>query len=46
MELEAEWPAVALEVGISESTAKLTEDVSRWLDSSDGNTKIVILIDV
>jgi hypothetical protein len=41
MELEAEWPAVVLEVGISKTIEKLYEDVNRWLD-----TKIVILIDV
>lgn len=46
MEFEAEWPAVVLEVGISETTEKLCEDANRWLNGSDGNTKLVILIDV
>lgn len=46
MEFEAEWPAVVLEVGISETTEKLCEDVNRWLNGSDGNTKLVILINV
>lgn len=44
--LGSEWPAVVLEVGISESTEKLCEDANRWLNGSDGNTKLVILIDV
>jgi len=46
MEFEAEWLAVVLEIGISETTKKLYEDENRWLNGSDGNTKLVILIDV
>lgn len=41
-----EWPVVVLEVGISETTLKLYADAERWLEGSDGHTKLVILIDV
>lgn len=43
---KAEWPVVVLEVGISETTTKLYEDAERWLEGSDGDTKLVILVDV
>jgi hypothetical protein len=42
----AEWPAVVLEVGVSETTNKLYEDARRWLEGSEGNTKLVILVDI
>ncbi|GAD97168.1 hypothetical protein TSTA_041500 [Paecilomyces variotii No. 5] len=46
MEYGAEWPAVILEVGISETTNKLYKDAERWLEGSLGQTKLVILVDV
>ncbi|PCH08374.1 Hypothetical protein PENO1_007020 [Penicillium occitanis (nom. inval.)] len=41
-----EWPVVVLEVGISETTHKLYADAERWLEGSNGHTKLVILVDV
>ncbi|KAH8696470.1 hypothetical protein BGW36DRAFT_428478 [Talaromyces proteolyticus] len=46
MKSECKWPDVVLEVGISEPTNKLFEDARRWLEGSDGNTKLVILVDI
>jgi hypothetical protein len=46
MKSEAKWPVVVLEVGISETTKKLYNDAERWLQGSDGNTKLVILVNV
>ncbi|OKL58738.1 hypothetical protein UA08_06187 [Talaromyces atroroseus] len=46
MEFEAEWPVVVLEVGINETTEKLCGNANRWLNGSDGDTKLVILINV
>lgn len=46
MESNAQWPVVVLEVGISETTKNLYKDAERWLHGSDGNTKLVILVDV
>lgn len=43
---KAKWPAVVLEVAISEPTNKLYEDARRWLEYSEGSTNLVILIDV
>lgn len=43
---ETECPVIILEVGISETTHKLYEDARRWLEGSNGDTKLVILIDV
>ncbi|KAI7969098.1 hypothetical protein EIK77_006003 [Talaromyces pinophilus] len=43
---KAEWPVVVLEVGISETTTKLYEDAERWLEGSDSDTKLVILVDI
>jgi hypothetical protein len=45
-EYEAKWPAVVLEVGISETTSKLYKDAERWLEGSNRQTKLVILVDV
>ncbi|KAH8692373.1 hypothetical protein BGW36DRAFT_363365 [Talaromyces proteolyticus] len=46
MEFRAEWPVIVLEVEISETTRKLFKDAQRWLEGSDGNTKLVILVDI
>lgn len=46
MALEDEWPAVVLEVGISETTSNLYKDAERWLKGSNHQTKLVILVDV
>jgi len=34
MEYEAKWPAVVLEVGISETTSKLYKDAEWWLEGT------------
>lgn len=44
--LTAEWPVVVLEVGVSETTTKLYQDAERWLNGTNGQTKLVILIDI
>ncbi|EED14847.1 hypothetical protein TSTA_043220 [Talaromyces stipitatus ATCC 10500] len=46
MKSKAKWPVVVLEVGISETTEKLYDDVEQWLKGSSGQTKSVILVDV
>lgn len=40
------WPAVALEVAVSESQGKLNSDVRFWLRESQGDTKIVLTLRV
>lgn len=45
-EPEAEYPVVVLEVGLSETTRKLHNDAERWLEGSQGQTKLVILVNV
>ena len=37
---------MVLEVGIRETTQKLCEDANRWLNGTNGVTKLVILIDI
>ncbi|OKL55671.1 hypothetical protein UA08_09025 [Talaromyces atroroseus] len=44
--LYSKWPIIVLEVNTCDSTRKLFEDARRWLEGSDGNTKLVILVDV
>lgn len=39
-------PIVVLEVGISKDTDKLYEEAQSWLEGSDSDTKLVILIDI
>lgn len=46
IEFEAEQLAVVLKISISKTTEKLYKDVNRWLNSSDSNTKLVILINL
>lgn len=41
-----EWPVVVLAVGIDETTHKFYVDAERWLEGSNGHTKLVILVDV
>lgn len=40
------YPLVALEIGVSEPKSDLLEDARKWLDGSDGETKLVILVDI
>lgn len=32
----ADWPTLALEIGVSESKSKLEEDTNWWVSNSDG----------
>ncbi|CRG83648.1 hypothetical protein PISL3812_01003 [Talaromyces islandicus] len=41
-----EWPTVALEVGNSESKAKLMGDITWWLNQSNGQVQQGIIIDI
>lgn len=38
------WPTLVLEVGVSESMAKLRSSAKFWLNNSDGQTRFVILV--
>jgi hypothetical protein len=38
------WPTLVVEVGVSESMAKLRSDAKFWFNNSNGQTRIVILI--
>ncbi|KAN0070736.1 hypothetical protein V8E54_010901 [Elaphomyces granulatus] len=40
------WPTLVLEVGVSESLPRLRNDASWWLSNSDGEVKVVLLIEV
>lgn len=42
----AEWPTVAVEVGFSETSAKLRSDASYWLNRSSGAVLTAITIDI
>lgn len=42
----AEYPTVLLEVGISDTAAKLERDIGWWLDSTGGRAKLGITIDI
>ena len=42
--LAADWPSVAIEVGVSESLSQLRTDAQFWLTQSGGQTRIVILL--
>ena len=44
--LETDWPTIVIESGWSESLTKLREDARRWLVSSGGDVKIVLLISI
>ncbi|QKX57213.1 uncharacterized protein TRUGW13939_04321 [Talaromyces rugulosus] len=41
-----EWPTVALEVGNSETKAKLINDITWWLNQSNGRVQQGIIIDI
>lgn len=41
-----EWPTVVLEVGYSETRAKLQQDMSFWLNKSDESVLMAISIDI
>lgn len=40
------WPAIVLEVGVSESRKKLRADAAWWLANSEGQVHVVIIISV
>jgi hypothetical protein len=40
------FPTVALEVGFSETTAKLEKDIAWWINGSNGQVRIGITIDI
>ncbi|GFF64126.1 hypothetical protein CNMCM6936_005965 [Aspergillus lentulus] len=40
------WPTVALEVGVSQRPPKLEEDACFWLEESEGDVKISLVISV
>lgn len=42
----SKWPVAVLEVAISNTTKKLFQDARRWLEGSNGQTKLVVLLDV
>lgn len=39
-------PVIAVEVGVSETRGKLLDDARRWLEGTEGTTRIVILVDI
>ncbi|PGH17696.1 hypothetical protein AJ80_04704 [Polytolypa hystricis UAMH7299] len=41
-----QYPLVAVEVAVSETSKKVFEDAARWLNGSDGCTKLVIVVDI
>lgn len=42
----AEWPTVAVEVGFSETKAKLKSDAAYWLNQSSGEVLTMITVDI
>ncbi|CAK9868046.1 unnamed protein product [Sphagnum jensenii] len=44
--LEDDWPSFVIEVGVSESRAKLRRDAAFWITNSDGRTRVVIVLRV
>ncbi|GIK05321.1 hypothetical protein Aspvir_009428 [Aspergillus viridinutans] len=38
------WPTLVVEVGVSESMAKLRSDAKFWLNNSNGQTRIIVLV--
>jgi len=45
-EKETDWPTIVFESGVSESLKRLRHDARWWLEKSDGNVKIVIIISI
>ena len=43
---KADWPAIVIEAGWSESLQKLRQDAHFWLEDSRGNVKIVLLFSI
>jgi hypothetical protein len=39
-----DWPSIVFEVGVYETMAQLQQDAQFWLESSAGDTRIVIII--
>ncbi|KAJ5291821.1 hypothetical protein N7478_001072 [Penicillium angulare] len=44
--LQSEFPTVALEVGFSVTTAKLERDIAWWINTSKGDVKMGLTIDI
>ncbi|OOQ83541.1 hypothetical protein PEBR_35430 [Penicillium brasilianum] len=44
--LRSRFPTVALEVGFSETTAKLEKDIAWWINGSNGQVRLGITIDI
>ncbi len=44
--MEEDWPSFVIEVGVSESLAMLRSDAAFWITSSDGRTRIVIVLSI
>jgi hypothetical protein len=42
--VEEDWPSFVIEVGVSESFAMLRSDAAFWITSSDGRTRVVIVL--
>ncbi|KAJ5980112.1 hypothetical protein N7481_007410 [Penicillium waksmanii] len=43
---QSKFPTVALEVGFSETTAKLERDIAWWINTSKGNIRMGLTIDI
>ncbi|KAK2731826.1 hypothetical protein FQN57_003152 [Myotisia sp. PD_48] len=41
-----QYPLIAVEIAVSETSKKVFEDATRWLKGSDGYTKLVIVVDI
>jgi hypothetical protein len=44
--VEEDWPSFVMEVGVLVSLAMLHSDVAFWITSSDGRTRIVIVLSI
>ena len=40
------WPTLVIETGVSESLAKLREDVKWWFNNSNGEVRIVLILSI